>query len=372
MHRWTWRLATAACVILSQPNLELAQGESCMDWLFGREPERPAVVYYSTSAVNACGPCCPPTVTYSVPSTTCGAPVPSCGQSPMSYQVPQVVAPTPARINPIPQTYYRTTYKQIPVTLYRPISGRDVVTGYPVTIMRPCTTTEWQVRRQPTGIFGRGSLPAMHGAMPATTMASPGCGCNGSTSMPAAPPYYSPPAAGMLPPSTPPMTPGTAFPPPALPPTTPPTTPPGSTLEPAEQRPALKPETPATSAFPTEIEAPQLSGPAQHEQATERTSSLPSSTAPMTPIPPRGGNLRLRPVPDPDARPQAPSNSDEAPQLLNPRDRMASAAPAKDWAYSAINWPTQQTSTVRPTTTPVIRSKGGNWDASGWRSVSNK
>ncbi len=240
MHRWTCGLATAVCVILSQPAVQVADG-GCFDWMFGREPERPAVAYYAPA--TTCSPCCPPTVAYSVPTTTSAAPM-TCGSAPMVYSAPQTVAP--ARINPIPQTYYRTTYKQIPVTVYRPIAGTDVVTGYPVTINRACTTNEWQVQRVPTGVFGMGRLPGKHAAVP---MAGPNCSCNAATTMPAAP-YYTPPAGGMAIPPTTPMTPGMNLPPtmsPASPPTmspaSPPTMTPGTGGEPAEQRPSLSSNT---------------------------------------------------------------------------------------------------------------------------------
>jgi hypothetical protein len=93
----------------------------------------------------------------------------------------------------------------------------------------------------------------------------------------------------------------------------------------------------------------------------------------MAPIPPRADNLQLRPVPDPDAPPQTPTTSDEAPQLLNPRDRMASAAPAKkDWAYAAINWPANHSSANTPAATRPAATRDSSWDSSGWKTVPGK
>jgi hypothetical protein len=292
------------------------------------------------------------------------------------YRAPQTVVPAPARINPIPQTYYRTTYRQIPVTVYRPITGTDVVTGYPLTINRPCTTNEWQVQRVPTGVFGMGHHPGLHSSMsaPMATTAAPGCGgCN--TTMPATSPYYTPPAGGMAVPPTTPMTPGTGLPPATTPPTTPMTTPgssapptmtPGSGVEPAEQRPSL-------SYTPSTANGTQYRPAAPPANAAQPASSAPTTQTPMAPIPPRAGNLQLRPVPDPDAPAQKPAAGDEPPQLLNPRDRMAAAPSNKDWGYAAINWPTNQAGNRRPASSnSTATTRNADWDASGWKTVPAK
>jgi hypothetical protein len=95
--------------------------------------------------------------------------------------------------------------------------------------------------------------------------------------------------------------------------------------------------------------------------------------APLAPIPPRGGNLQLRPVPDPDApRQTTPANSDEAPQLLNPRDRMAAAPTNQDWAYTTINWPANRSANNRAESPRPAPSRDLGWDASGWTSVPAK
>ncbi len=373
MHRGTWSLAAAVCLTLSQPASQVAEA-ACWDWLFGREPARPNVAYYAPA--TTCAPCSPATVAYSVPTTTSSAPATTCGSAPMMYGTPQTVVPTQARINPIPQTYYRTTYKQIPVTVYRPVTGTDVVTGYPVAINRACTTTEWQARRVPTGVLGMGYHPGLHTSMsvPMTTSAAPSCGCGAATTMPATPPYYTPPAGSMtVPPTSPPMTPSTALPPTAPPmtpsttiPGSPPTMAPGGSVEPAEQRPSL-------SESPGVLNGAQFLPTTPQANTAQPASSTPVRTAPLAPIPPRGGNLQLRPVPDPDApRQTTPANSNEAPQLLNPRDRMAAAPTTQNWAYSTINWPANHSATKRTESPQPAQSRDSGWDASGWTSVPGK
>jgi hypothetical protein len=52
-------------------------------------------------------------------------------------------------VNYLPQTCYRTQYVTVPVTTYRPVTGRDPCTGCPVTCMRPATTYVQQARLVP-------------------------------------------------------------------------------------------------------------------------------------------------------------------------------------------------------------------------------
>ena len=44
---------------------------------------------------------------------------------------------------------YRTCYKRVPVTQYRPVTNSDPCTGCTVTCMKPCTTYTYQVQRVP-------------------------------------------------------------------------------------------------------------------------------------------------------------------------------------------------------------------------------
>lgn len=49
----------------------------------------------------------------------------------------------------VPYTAYRTEWKRVPVTSYRPVTNSDPCTGCTVTCMRPCTTYTYQCQRIP-------------------------------------------------------------------------------------------------------------------------------------------------------------------------------------------------------------------------------
>ncbi len=81
---------------------------------------------------------------------------------------PSIVVPTagPVAVQPavrsprqypmqgyLPQTAYRSSWAQIPVTTYRPVTTFHPVTGTQVTTMKPCTTFQWQLRRTPVRTF---------------------------------------------------------------------------------------------------------------------------------------------------------------------------------------------------------------------------
>ena len=52
-------------------------------------------------------------------------------------------------VNYVPYTAYRTSWKRVPVTTYRPVTNSDPCTGCTVTCMRPCTTYTYQMQRVP-------------------------------------------------------------------------------------------------------------------------------------------------------------------------------------------------------------------------------
>ena len=52
-------------------------------------------------------------------------------------------------VNYVPQTAYRTAWKPVPVTSYKPVTNTDPCTGCTVTCMRPCTTYTYQCQRVP-------------------------------------------------------------------------------------------------------------------------------------------------------------------------------------------------------------------------------
>ena len=52
-------------------------------------------------------------------------------------------------VNYVPYTAYRTSWKRVPVTTYKPVTNSDPCTGCTVTCMRPCTTYTYQMQRVP-------------------------------------------------------------------------------------------------------------------------------------------------------------------------------------------------------------------------------
>ena len=52
-------------------------------------------------------------------------------------------------VNYVPYTAYRTNWKKVPVTQYRPVTTSDPCTGCTMTCMKPCTTYTYQCQRVP-------------------------------------------------------------------------------------------------------------------------------------------------------------------------------------------------------------------------------
>jgi hypothetical protein len=52
-------------------------------------------------------------------------------------------------VNYVPYTAYRTNWKKVPVTQYKPVTTSDPCTGCTVTCMKPCTTYTYQCQRVP-------------------------------------------------------------------------------------------------------------------------------------------------------------------------------------------------------------------------------
>jgi hypothetical protein len=82
------------------------------------------------------------------------APAPMMAQNPYGLQPGQCMQTcqqTCSRtvVNYVPYTAYRTEWKQVPVTQYRPVTSSDPCTGCTVTCMRPCTTYTYQAQRVP-------------------------------------------------------------------------------------------------------------------------------------------------------------------------------------------------------------------------------
>lgn len=87
-------------------------------------------------------------------SRCCGGSTPTYGAAPL-YGAAAPADPCCAppqvsqTVNYVPQTCYRTQYVTVPVTTYRPVTGRDPCTGCPVTCMRPATSYVQQARLVP-------------------------------------------------------------------------------------------------------------------------------------------------------------------------------------------------------------------------------
>ena len=116
-----------------------AEAGPLLDWLRGRR--------------NAC---CRPAQPVANNCTTCGtapqvAAVASNAAGLQPGQCMRTCQQTCSRtvVNYVPQTAYRTSWKQVPVTQYRPVTNSDPCTGCTVTCMRPCTTYTYQAQRVP-------------------------------------------------------------------------------------------------------------------------------------------------------------------------------------------------------------------------------
>lgn len=125
-------LATISC---SMP--KAAEAGPLLDWLRGRRS------------------CLRPTQTASN-CNTCAAAPQVAAAAPNAYglqpgQCMRTCQQTCSRVvvNYVPQTAYRTSWKQVPVTQYRPVTNSDPCTGCTVTCMKPCTTYSYQMQRVP-------------------------------------------------------------------------------------------------------------------------------------------------------------------------------------------------------------------------------
>jgi hypothetical protein len=414
------------------------QGGPFLDWLFGRSPSAspagvayypptttnyaPGVAYYAPTTARytpttayyagtqaATGAMttyrvATPTTAYSVPasSSCCGTSMVSaagsttCCSPTVVYQSPQTlyrpanrgcfgqngVATTVAR-----PTRYRTTWKRIPVTSYRPTTTSDPMTGCPVTVMRPCTTYTWQAERRRCGFFGRlfgrcDPEPAQVVCCPdpCLTQCVPSCGPSAPVMAPAGPaptpaaPYYSPspsplPGSNVMPPGGSPQ--------PSLDPQD------NQPNAPANVQPRLQPGEASGIGVPPATTSNQWGSELQGAESTNASLGGPDMAGPqqsqpptatmrrMIPLPPRSSSApeasNVRPVPGPDAKP-APSNERrDPPPLLDPRDRVASTRDGRPWAVTPISWPSQTATAGGGREAPQPQRKP--LDDGGWYSV---
>ncbi len=141
-------------------SLVVAQGGACVnvaegglvDWMFNCDKSEQVTVCYPTTPVYETmgSDCCEPTVCCQSPDPMVCPPTATYAAQPTCLQrLGSCFSPSAG------STSYRTTWKTVPVTSYRPIVSTDPVTGCPVTVMKPCTTYAWQADRRACGFFDR-------------------------------------------------------------------------------------------------------------------------------------------------------------------------------------------------------------------------
>jgi hypothetical protein len=124
-------IVTALAMTISTP--QTAEAGPLLDWLRGRRSN------------TGCNTCAQPQ--YAAPAVAA---------APNAYglqpgQCMRTCQQTCSRVvvNYVPHTAYRTSWKRVPVTQYKPVTNSDPCTGCTVTCMRPCTTYTYQCQRVP-------------------------------------------------------------------------------------------------------------------------------------------------------------------------------------------------------------------------------
>ena len=419
------RCAVLSWILLAAGVVELPQASGgLVDFMFNGCAPPPTEVCYPTTPVYQAmeSECCEPNVQFQSPDASCCPPTMVQPQSSCGFRWPSCLS----RGNSYSEPAYRTTWKTVPVTSYRPVTMTDHATGCPVTVMKPCTTYAWQADRRPCGFFDRlfGQCDEAQPCAPMCTSMPTDCmegmvtsGGFGSTTVvgeptpavptPAGTPYYSPSPPSVL--TTPTPAPGSAVPPAAsqpptlnqppsstfpgyAPPATAPVAPPAApTAPPAArtrvQRPTLQPYEP-TPATP-ESATPEPATPESFTAQQPPRVRLPISRAPVAETPATDGGMlegpslgmpslgmpligpggtQTSPVPSPDATPRVPAEAQPTPATPQPNDQVAS------WNVAA---PVRYASAVRPVAGRVVPERSAtvsatrdirNLDESGWRS----
>lgn len=249
-------------------------------------------------------------------------------------------------VNYVPYTAYRTNWKQVPVTSYKPVTTSDPCTGCTVTCMKPCTTYTYQCQRVPYTTY-RPVYRQETYKVPVTTItndcATGTCGpCN--TAAPCATCVAGPvPGCSTCGPQ-----PGVAAP---------------------------------QNFGPTPAPAPVNS--TYYEQAPNSGSSVPANNAPslndvaspqasQRPMVDRFGNdNRVRSRSNYQTSSPTPVNTWNAPATINMDDKTAMSPARKQWSYSPIRMasyhrPVERNVTPQPTT-PVVQQKSA-WDTPAQKS----
>jgi hypothetical protein len=136
LHQKT-RCAVIACGVAAALLATPAESRACCGWLSGGWGAR--TTYMAPYYAPAYAP------VYSAPACT------SCGPqtyAPM-YSAPACGSCAPQTVRYVPQTCYRTVYRQVPVTTCSACACSDPCTGCPVTYYRPVTSWTLQATLVP-------------------------------------------------------------------------------------------------------------------------------------------------------------------------------------------------------------------------------
>ena len=131
-------LVAALCAVTLMGSIpQSAEAGPLLDWLRGRK-------------------CCLRPKQAASNCTTCGFTPQAAAVAPNAFglqpgQCMKTCQQTCSRVvvNYVPHTAYRTDWKQVPVTQYKPVTNTDPCTGCTVTCMKPCTTYSYQCQRVP-------------------------------------------------------------------------------------------------------------------------------------------------------------------------------------------------------------------------------
>ena len=289
-------------------------------------------------------------------------------------------------VNYVPYTAYRTAYKRVPVTQYRPETNTDPCTGCTVTCMKPCTSYTYQCQRVPYTTY-RPVYRQETYKVPVTTITNDcSTGTCGPCNAPAATGCDTCTSGGFAN-QTPTLAPGNFNPTTGSGTTTnfapstgsfaPSVGGSGTTTNFAPQQQFATPPAPATSTYYEEVPSGTLSpNGATFGSGTRYEVPAPASTTPAL----QGINpvTSQRPFLDRFNQTSGAANyqakaqreiEDNAPARFNIEDKTAMSPVRKQWGYS----PVRTASFTKPTTTrvqmaPISRSRSNN-DLNGWKEV---
>ncbi|HUY89070.1 MAG TPA: hypothetical protein VMV10_10075 [Pirellulales bacterium] len=303
----------------------------------------------------------------------------NCGAKPAPLAAPVVEAPvvTPTVVNYMPQSGYRTQYVTVPMTTYRPATGCDPCTGFPVTTMRPVISYVQQARLVPYTTYRAVLTSPASPCAPVYGAAAyaPASTCSGCSAAPATQPYYSPAPASPAPIRASPLGAapiGSASP--GAPTLAPSENPPASTFT---QRPPIISSGPVisngSSAAPNGAQIETRQKPIGLPNAEEKKTSPGESNDRKSPA---------KEAPEKKAE-NEPASTSSSPRLINPGDRTTSrpddsvrfavhrivAERPAAGSYSPVAWPRDAAALPAAPAAKLApnRSPPAADDADGWR-----